>query len=366
MPPSSESIEKQRRVNALLDAEGYDALVLGRVDNFAWFTCGGESHVSLAAEAGVGALLIERDRRTLITNNVERPRLCEEEIEGQGFEEEVLPWTGDALAPAVEHLVSDKSIAADVLLPGATVCPDDIARLRWALTPEEVARYRALGRDGGEAIAEACMAAQPGMTEHEVAALLAAEHYERGVAPIVVLVAADERLRKYRHPIPTNTEVHRCVMLVVCGRRHGLIVSATRIVHFGPAPDELQARHQACAAVDGAFIGATRPGARIGDIFSAGREAYRAHGYPDEWQLHHQGGPTGYAAREYRVTQEIEDLVEPNQAFAWNPSIAGTKSEDTIIATPQGPEIISSSPGLPSLTVTVSGVEFPRPDIVVR
>jgi hypothetical protein len=113
-------------------------------------------------------------------------------------------------------------------------------------------------------------------------------------------------------------------------------------------------------------MGATKPGARIGDIFSAGLEAYRAQGYPDEWRLHHQGGPTGYAAREYRATQESEDLVEANQAFAWNPSIAGTKSEDTIIATLQGPEIISASPGLPSLTVTASGVEFPRPDIVVR
>lgn len=366
MPRSSESVEKQRRVNAFLDAGGYHALVLGRVDNFAWFTCGGESHVSLAAEAGVGALLIERDRRTLITSNVERARLCEEELSGQGFAEEVLTWTGDALAPAVDRLAAGKRIAADVLLPEATVCPDDIARLRWSLTPEEVARYRMLGRDVGEAIAEACMAVQPGMTEHEVAALLAAENYGRGVAPIVVLVAADERLRKYRHPIPTNTEVRQCVMLVVCGRRRGLIVSATRIVHFGPVPDELQARHQACAAVDGAFISATRPGTRIGDIFRAGLEAYRARGYPEEWQLHHQGGPTGYAARDYRATQESGDLVELNQAFAWNPSIAGTKSEDTIIATRQGPEIISASPGLPSLTVTVSGAAFPRPDIIVR
>ena len=366
MPRSAESIEKQRRVNAFLDADGYDALVLGRVDNFAWFTCGGESHVSLAAEAGVGALLIERDRRTLITNNVERPRLWEEEIEGQGFVAEVAAWTGDALAPAVERLTSGKSIATDVLLPGATVCPDDIARLRWALTPEEVARYRTLGRDVGEAIAEACMAAQPGMAEHEVAALLAAEHYERGIAPIVVLVAADERLRKYRHPIPTNTEVRRCVMLVVCGRRHGLIVSATRIVHFGPVPDELASRHQACAAVDGAFIGATKPGARIGDIFRAGLEAYRAHGYAEEWRLHHQGGPTGYAAREYRATQASGDLVEPNQAFAWNPIIRGVKAQDTVIVYNDSTETLTVSQDWPMIQVKINGKVYFQSDILVR
>ena len=91
-----------------------------------------------------------------------------------------------------------------------------------------------------EAIGEACMALAPGMTEHEAAAVLAGAHFERGIAPIVVLVAADERLLKYRHPIPMGKRFERTVMLVVCGRRQGLIVSATRIVHFGPLSEKLR------------------------------------------------------------------------------------------------------------------------------
>jgi hypothetical protein len=119
-------------------------------------------------------------------------------------------------------------------------------------------------------------------------------------------------------------------------------------------------------AVDAAFNAATHPGARIGDIFSTGVAAYAAQGFAKEWELHHQGGPTGYAARDYRATGKSDDLVEVNQAFAWNPSIAGTKSEDTIIATPEGPEIISASPSFPMMDVTVGGVTLSRPDILER
>jgi len=366
MAEKAEIAEKQRRVNEFLDAGGFDGLLLGRVENFAWFTCGGDSHVSLAAEAGVGALLIQRDRKTLITNNVERPRLTQEEVAEQGFEEEVSSWWDDALPPVIARLTSGRKIASDTALPGVLARPADIARLRWSLTPQEVTRYRELGREVGEAIGEACMSVEPGMTEHEAAAALAEEHFRRGIAPIVVLVAADDRLLRYRHPIPTHNQIKRVVMLVVCGRKHGLIVSATRIVHFGPVPTELAAKHKAVVAIDAAFIANSRPGARIGDVFRKGLEAYAAEGHAEEWKLHHQGGPTGYATRDYRATAEVGDLVQPCQAFAWNPSIAGTKSEDTIIATPDGAEILSLSPGFPAVEVLADGATVLRSDILVR
>ena len=42
----------------------------------------------------------------------------------------------------------------------------------------------------------------------------------------------------------------------------------------------------------------------------------------------------GYGARDIRVTQETKDVIEENQAFCWNPSISGTKTEDGFIAPP--------------------------------
>jgi len=366
MPTSPERTEKHRRVVEFLDTRGFDALLLNRVENFAWYTGGGECHVNMAAETGVGALLVRRDGAALITNNVELPRLMDEELGGLGLAQEIRNWWQDDLGPIVQHLAPGRKIASDTDLPGTVFAAADIARLRWSLTPEEVRRYRALGKEVGEAIGEACMAIQPGMTEHEAAAALAAEHLRRGIQPIVLLVAADQRLLNYRHPIPTGNKIRRAVMLIVCGRRSGLIVSATRIVHFGPVPAELAEKHAAVIAVDAAFIAATRAGARIGDVFKAGLDAYAAQGFPDEWKLHHQGGPTGYAARDYRATEATDDPVVANQAFAWNPSITGTKSEDTVIATPDGPEIISLSPGIPTREVMAASLRLPRHDILIR
>jgi len=60
---------------------------------------------------------------------------------------------------------------------------------------------------------------------------------------------------------------------------------------------------------------------------------YETAGFKNEWQLHHQGGPTGYTTRDCIATPNDSAKLVPSQALAWNPSITGTKSEDTIIIT---------------------------------
>ena len=151
-------------------------------------------------------------------------------------------------------------------------------------------------------------------------------------------------------------------MLIAGARRWGLVVSLTRLVHFGEPDDELRRRHAAVTAVDAALIRATRPGAAAGDVFRVGLAAYAEQGFPDEWTRHHQGGATGYAGREYRATPDTPHVVRDCQAFAWNPSIAGTKSEDTILVTAEGAEVLTQTPDLPHLAA--GGMA--RPDILVR
>ncbi len=204
------------------------------------------------------------------------------------------------------------------------------------------------------------------MTEHEMAASLSAEVCKRGMVPAVVLVAADERIFGYRHPIPKEKVVWRYAMLVLVARKWGLHVSLTRFVHFGDIPEDLRAKQLAAAKVDAVFIDGTRPGALVAQIFEAALRAYDEVGFPEEWHLHHQGGATGYEPRSYRAAPGVPYRVLANQAFAWNPSITGAKSEDTIIATAEGPEVISATPRLPVVKVTVSGRERTRADVLVR
>jgi Xaa-Pro aminopeptidase len=354
---------KQDRIQALLAERQCDALLLQRVSSFAWATCGAASYVNTAATAGEAVLLITPSGRHLVTNNIEAARLRgEEELVEQGWEFHVAPWYG---APqALARWTAGLRLAADGPVPGAVDLSHDLARLRADLTPEEGRRFRTLGRLCAGAIEAAVRAVRPGQAEYEIAALLAHEAERRGVQAIVNLVATDERIFAFRHPLPTARELERYAMLVLCGRRQGLVCSVTRLVHFGRLPGELRRKAEAVARVDAALLAATRPGQTLGQVFQEAEAAYAASGFPGEWQAHHQGGPAGYEPREYLATPGAPDLVRAGQAYAWNPSIAGAKSEDTTLVTAAGTDVLTAIDGWPCLSVMAGGVEYARPAIL--
>ena len=59
------------------------------------------------------------------------------------------------------------------------------------------------------------------------------------------------------------------------------------------------------------------------------------------------------------------EQVMLNQAFAWNPSITQTKSEDTFIVLENGIEVITESPNFPQISTVIDGIEYLTPDILV-
>jgi len=296
--------------------------------------------------------LVTPDAAYLLADNIERARLQEEELAGLELEAREFPWWSGSLADEALKLVPAGELVSDVPVGGARLlAPAEAMALRNPLTPEEIARYRRLGEEVGIVLTHVALHCRPALSEHQLAGMLGKGLMDFGITPAVTLVAVDERVSTRRHPIPTEKRLERYAMLVVGARRGGLNLSATRLVHFGPLPEELRERHRACARVDAAFLAATRPGARLSAIFRAGQEAYAAEGYPDEWRHHHQGGPTGYAGRDAKGTPDAPGEAQLHQAFAWNPSIAGVKSEDTVLVTEDGLEVLSSTPDLPSLEV---------------
>lgn len=354
---------KQNRLQDLLAKHKLDALLLQRVSSFAWATCGAASYANTATTTGEAALLITPSGRYLITNNIEATRLEQEEkLAAQGWEFRVAPWHEPQ--EAVAELTRELQLGADGPYPGATDLSGDLARLRANLTPEEGERFRALGRLCAEAMDSAARAVHPGQTEYQIAGLLAHEAESLGVQIVVNLIATDERISAFRHPLPTAKELERYAMLVLCGRRWGLVCSVTRFVHFGPLPDDLRRKAEAVAQIDATFIAATRPDQTLGDIFQRATAAYAETGFPDEWHMHHQGGPAGYEPREYVAIPGSTDIVSVEQAYAWNPSISGTKSEDTILVGEMGNKVLTSMDGWPMLSVTVDGQEYARPAVL--
>jgi antitoxin VapB len=340
-----------------------DAVLLSRSANVAWLSGGGRSFVNIASDGGVGSLLVTGDARYLLTDVIEAERLREEEGFGEGGWEIVAePWHGPR--PRLAELTEGLRVGTDVAGGGYADLGGEIARLRWLLTPAEVERFRSLGADAGTAIGEAAASVRRGMSEYEIAGLLANSTYRRGAVPIVTLVAVDERMMQRRHPLPTDKTLERTAMLVLCARRHGLVASVTRLVHFGRVPDDLKDKMRAVATVDAAAVLATRPGAAANTIFRVIQQAYADVGYPKEWENHHQGGPAGYEPRDYVATPSTEQVVEAVQAFAWNPSVPGAKSEDTFLVTSSGQELLTPSPGWPQQQVEVAGHVMSRPDVL--
>ena len=159
----------------------------------------------------------------------------------------------------------------------------------------------------------------------------------------------------------------RAIVTPLCIERHGLICSVTRLVSFSPLPDELRRRHEGVCSVDAAAAHATRVGRPLHDVFADIVDAYARAGFPDEWRHHHQGGSTGYQPRDVIATPSAASIVQPDQAFAWNPSIAGTKSEDTLLATADGFRWITvPGPDWPTRPVQIDGRTLHRPEILVR
>jgi len=356
---------KHQRVVAYMESHGFDAVVLAQRPNFAWYTAGGLNHVGMADSTGAAALLVTRERAVCITSNIEATRLADEELADLDIEVKAAPWFDEAALRSVWSMEMGKRRAAcDVPLPalpsGVFRLDADFAALRWVMTDGEIQRYRVLAQEVAGCLESVCAQARPGMTEFDLAAGIAQAALAKGIRTPVLLVAADDRVRHYRHPIPTGRILERYGMGVLGGERHGLTVSVTRLFCFGTIDSDLHRRHEAVCQVDAAMMAATGPGRTMGDVLAVAQQVYAQKGFTDEWLLHHQGGLTGYVGREIRVGPGCRTPIEASQVFAWNPSIAGTKSEDTLLVGPHRNEILSLTGAWPTRPFTVHGQQYLR------
>lgn len=360
MTDPAELATKRIRVADFLDRHGLDALHLSLAGNLAWASCGGDLQVSGDTEAGIAGFLLTRNQWYCLTDNIEAGRLQEEVLPPGVFELVVHPW----------HDARAKSKRLRDLTTGLTVGSDTehadflsfgrLLELRAPLTSAEVDRYRLLGRDLARVLSEAARGLRQGVTESKLAASFVGPLVELGCRLPVALAAADERIAAYRHPLPTGRRVEGYAMLVVCARRHGLVASCTRLVSLVEPDPDLAARHLAVQSVDAALLGASTPGATLGGALDAAIAAYARAGHADEWRRHHQGGLTGYFTRDARAVPGDHTLIPAGAALAWNPSIAGTKSEDTCLITSNGVEVLTFDAWWP----VTSGHQPPRPEIL--
>ena len=334
--------ERAARLDGFLAERELEAVWFARPNGFAWLT-GGSNVVDRDAPVGVAAAGYDGEFR-VVTDNIEGERIATEEVP-DAFTLEEAPWYSSSLADALADR-SPTPAAADVPISGFEEF--DPGRLRQPLSGEDETRYRELGQEVAAAVENVCRELEPGDTEHEVAAGIRISLAAGDVEAPVVLVGGGERARKYRHYTPTDAELGDYALVSVTAQRGGLYASCTRTVAFDP-PDWLRERFRAAARVEATALAATRAAAgsdgdradfgngsndtrgTAGDVFGAIQRAYDALGWGGEWQNHHQGGAAGYAGREWIATPDAKDPVYAPMAYAWNPTVQGAKSEDTVL-----------------------------------
>lgn len=351
---SNEIEIKTQRIVSMLSELGREGVLLNSQHNFAWFTGGASNGIDLSRDPGAASILVTcHGKRYLLTNNIEMQRMLDEQVSSDLFEPVEYSWRADKESPTfvidTAKNIADGDVAADTAIEGS------IAQCRYSLTDEEIERYRTLGSDASAVFDQMASVVSPGMTENEIANCLRAKLGERGISPVVTLVAADERIAKYRHPLPTNSELRTTVMLVACAKRGGLIVNLSRIFSIGEPSSELVDRTASTAIVNAALIGVTTDGTNGSDLYRAAAEQYEKLGFADEIDRHHQGGATGYRTRDWVAHPACVDVVFDRQAFAWNPTITGTKVEDTHILINGQMDCITASNDFPTIETVVNG-----------
>src|SRR5918993_3881376 len=70
---------RDRSLRELMDKHGAGALLLSNPANFAWYTGGADNRVDHGDPAGVASVLLTTDDAYILTNNIEAPRMREEQ-----------------------------------------------------------------------------------------------------------------------------------------------------------------------------------------------------------------------------------------------------------------------------------------------
>lgn len=359
--------EKHRRVIALLDESGHDAVLFGRADSIAWFTAGGDLGLDLGGEMSPALLFVNRACRCVVTDNVQSARVFEEELAGLGFQLKERAWY-DEPARVVDELAHNKRVLSD-LGPRRSAWARDVdplRSLRRSLTALERQRLRELGRTMARAVEATCRNFDQGETEAAVAGHLAHRLIREGVVPVDLRISSDDRLERYRQPGFKAAPIVRRATITATGRRHGLCATLSRTVSFGPVEPDFRTRHTLAMMVDATSIYFSRPGEPVSEIFRRARRIYEKFGHPHEWTLDYQGFLTGYTPREALLTPDSPMVIAPHSALCWGPSVGSCRSSDTVVVDHRGYECVTGAQVWPLVDVSVKGYVLPRPGVLER
>ena len=344
---------KLELIREALTETGAMGVRLKGTDWFAWATAGASNTVLLTAETGVAQVLVTVRDAWVLTDEIEAQRLEDEELSAD-FKLHVNPWADAAARESfVREVTNEEKVISDRPIPHVEKrLPASLQQHKRVMMSSELERYREVGRKASEAMTEVLSKAHPTWTEYQLAGAGAQGLWARGLHPALTLVAGERRLPLYRHATATGEAIGRQAMLVFCARGYGLYANLTRFVSFDSLGDERAELHRHVREIEAQALNLCKPETSLDAVYHTLAQAYEQHGFPNAIREHHQGGTTGYLAREIVANPTTTDTLVEGVPVAWNPSLVGAKIEDTFVILQDGTlENLTFDPIWPSVEV---------------
>lgn len=350
-----------KRLLSWMDISGRSAVVLTKPSSVEWITGGISQPVDRSAYFSDIWAVVTSERSTLITSNVESSRVWNEAYpRSHGFSEVItVPWyelntRAQVAAEIVGAYPSALGVDGESMDFGVDIS-DDLIALRLALSNPELEELKLLGLDATVAVEDGLKTWRPGESDWSLQARVSYGLEISGARPVVIIVGGDERVEQYRHPLAMGAPMSRMAMVVVVAERRGLHVATTRFASAGTITLKTRRLFETVRRIESDILRTSLPGKTYGEVLSAMDLAYEREGVPNGWRGHYQGGPIGFAQREFEIAPNqrnsrwFSQSMEVGHAIAWNPSLeGGAKVEDTYVITESGPDLITKSPSWPS------------------
>lgn len=362
-----EYLAKLAKVRAYLDSNGDSAAILGRRENFSWITSGGNNTVVSSSELGFGFLVIKMEQVYLVAHRMDAQRIYDDELLGTEIELVSLAWHEATKEATAIALAGKGSLVSDFPLLGAREDQEAITSLHYPLSDREIELAKSLASDSERIIRKVADQLDPGMSEREAANMLAGDYSRAGIAIEVLLVGGIERLSRYRHPVPSAQPLGSTVLLHPAVVRGGIHANITRMVQLGaPLSAELEDKYRLLCQLQATTLQMCLPGREFSEIFRRRRELLEEGGYPDEWENHFPGGPTGYVLARGDWGAKAGLRVSDGQLFDWFITVTGAKVEELTVTHQGRREILSQAGHWPTKPFTAEGLTLDVPWILER
>lgn len=352
-------LEVLGKIRTVMNDQNHEFLLVEKQENFSWIT-GGRGFIGLASVQACASILIGKERAYLIASNIELSRLQEEQKCGSKYliayeYPWYEPWRKNSI---IEGIIDGKPLLLEMHVEEQLSC------MRSVLDTYNINELRDAAQQTARILEEACFSLSSGIDEYSFAGKLSEAFWARNLEPVTLLIGFDERAYKYKHPVPTGKVLENSALVAVCTRRNGLVSSATRIVSLRK-DSQLQKNQKKVAYLGALASSRTVVGTTMTDIFYALVSGYAEVGEPDEWKKHHQGGLSGFLARELKADRHASHIIRANEIYAWNPSIKGAKAENTILVTKQGNENLTYTGRFPCYEFVIDGKTILSEDLLI-